>query len=206
MLLKKGQLPILIYLVGMLGIYSVVFVRRANYEFLMYVGVILFFFILIIATNKKVHFPNAVLWGLAIWATLHMSGGCLQFNGEVLYSFMLIPLSERYPILRYDQFVHIIGFGVGTYVMFCLLRPLLRPGLNRWVALSIVVVMAGLGVGGLNEVVEFAAVATVPETNVGGYENTALDMVSNLVGAVCAMIIIRLGYARQLAQSDGSAP
>ena len=40
---------------------------------------------------------------------------------------------------------------------------------------------AGSGFGALNEVVEFIAVLTIPETNVGGYENTGWDLVANLV-------------------------
>ena len=45
---------------------------------------------------------------------------------------------------------------------------------------------AALGFGALNEVVEFAATMLVPETNVGGYENTGWDLVSNLVGVLLA--------------------
>ncbi|MFO0896121.1 MAG: hypothetical protein U0836_01725, partial [Pirellulales bacterium] len=45
---------------------------------------------------------------------------------------------------------------------------------------------AGMGFGALNEVVEFAATLLVPETNVGGYENTGWDLVSNMIGAFTA--------------------
>jgi hypothetical protein len=50
----------------------------------------------------------------------------------------------------------------------------------------------GMGFGALNEVVEFVAVLTLPETNVGGYENTGWDLVANLVGCVLAAVLIRL--------------
>ena len=50
---------------------------------------------------------------------------------------------------------------------------------------------AGSGFGALNEVVEFIAVLTIPETNVGGYENTGWDLVANLVGATVAAVLIR---------------
>jgi len=132
-----------------------------------------------------------VLWGLTAWALLHMSGGGLYIDEVKVYEIILIPLSEQYHIFRYDQFVHIVGFGVATLVMYYLIKPLLRPNLDRWVALSIVIVMAGLGVGALNEIVEFAATVLVPETGVGGYTNTSLDLVSDLVGAVLAIAIIR---------------
>jgi len=131
-----------------------------------------------------------------VWAILYMCGGGIRVGDGVLYGVILVPLSTKLPILRYDQFVHIVGFGVATLVMDHLLRPLLRPDLHRWTALSIVVVMAGLGVGALNEIIEFIATVVMPETGVGGYENTALDLVSDLVGAVLAIVFVRLGCLR----------
>jgi hypothetical protein len=120
-----------------------------------------------------------------------MLGGSVRINGDVLYNFMIIRLSGNYPIFRYDQFIHIIGFGIAALVMFELLRPLLKTGVSKWWSLSIIVVAAGLGAGALNEIIEFLATVLVPETNVGGYINTALDLVSNLVGATIAMVVIR---------------
>jgi len=191
MILKKGQLPILIVNVCALVAFTVLFASRKNYEFLLYIGVIIFFLALILATNKRVDYPNGVLWGLTAWALLHMSGGGLYIGEVKVYEIILISLSEKYHIFRYDQFVHIVGFGVATLVMYYLIKPLLRPNLDRWVALSIVIAMAGLGVGALNEIVEFTATVLVPETGVGGYVNTSLDLVSDLVGAVLAIAIIR---------------
>jgi len=192
MLLKKGQLPIFFVNACALAGFTILFASRKNYEFLLYIGVIIFFLGLIVGTNKKVDYPNGVLWGLTAWALLHMSGGGLYIGEVKLYEIILIPISEKYSIFRFDQFVHIVGFGVATLVMYYLLKPLLKPGLDRWVALSIVVAMAGLGVGALNEIVEFAATVLVPETGVGGYINTSLDLVSDLVGAALAIAIIRI--------------
>jgi hypothetical protein len=47
-----------------------------------------------------------------------------------------------------------------------------------------------MGLGALNEMIEFAAVVMFPQTNVGGYVNTALDPVFNAAGAVVAMALI----------------
>jgi putative membrane protein len=193
MVLKKGQLPILLVNACALVVFTMLFISRKNYEFLLYVGVIIFFLVVILSTNNRVNYPNSILWGLTLWALLHMAGGGLYLNGVKLYEIILIPISDRYDIFRYDQFVHIVGFGVATLVMYQLLKPLLKPDFRRWTALSIVVVMAGLGVGALNEIIEFAATVLVPETGVGGYTNTSLDLVSDLIGAVLAMIIVRTG-------------
>ncbi|MBF8270366.1 MAG: hypothetical protein HW386_2075 [Gammaproteobacteria bacterium] len=122
-----------------------------------------------------------------------MAGGGLHFGGKLIYEVILIPIvGEPYYILKYDQFVHIVGFGTATLVMYYLLKPLLRTDLKQWSALSVVVVMAGLGVGALNEIVEFLATVLVPETGVGGYVNSSLDLVADLIGALVAMLYIRI--------------
>ena len=189
-MIQKHHYPILAVQILSLAGFSWWFLRLQNYEFLLYVGVILFFLILIIATIDQTRFSNTVLWGLTLWALMHMAGGGIPVGDGRLYDLILWPISEDYPIFRYDQLVHIVGFGVATLAMYELLKPLLKP-LKGWTALSIVVVMAGLGVGALNEILEFSATVLVPETGVGGYVNTSLDLVADLVGAVVALVWIR---------------
>ena len=192
MLLKKGQLLILIinaiYLIGF-GFY---FLSRKNYEFVMYVWVVVLLFGLIIITNKKVNYPNSLLWLLTVWGILHMLGGGLRIGDTVLYGKMIYTFSETYQILKFDQFVHAFGFGAATLLVWVLLKPLLKINYKKWFALSFIVVMAGLGLGALNEIIEFLAVVIMPETGVGGYINTSLDLVSNLIGAIIAMVYIYL--------------
>ena len=196
MFARKGQLPILIFNLCLLVFFSTYFLTRANYEFVLYVGVITFFLVVFIVANNKVFFPNFVLWGLSLWALLHLLGASVHISGDVLYNVMIIRLSGNYPVFRYDQFVHTVGFGVATLTIFYVLKPLLKTETRKWWSLSIVVVSAGLGIGAFNEIVEFAATVLVPETNVGGYVNTALDLVFNLVGAVIAMFIVRIKEKR----------
>jgi hypothetical protein len=47
-----------------------------------------------------------------------------------------------------------------------------------------------MGFGAANEVVEFLATRVLPETNVGGYENTGWDLVANTVGSLAAAVLI----------------
>jgi len=189
--IKQGQLPILITNIIALAIFLFIFLKRENYEFVMYIGVILFFLGLILFTNKKVDYNNTVLWGLTLWSLMHMSGGGLYIGGTKLYELILIPLvGEPYNIFKYDQLVHIVGFGVATMLMFHLAKPSL--GKVRPVSLGIVIVMAGLGVGAINEIIEFFATVVMPNTGVGGYENTSLDLVADLVGGLLALLFIKL--------------
>ncbi|MEK6927140.1 MAG: DUF2238 domain-containing protein [Nanoarchaeota archaeon] len=192
MIIKKGQWPIAIALTLMLIIFGTIFIQRANYEFIIYLAVILVLFLLILFTNSKVNYPNYTLWGLLLWALLHLSGGGLSIKGQRLYELILIPISETYQIFRYDQFVHIIGFGVATLLVAHFLRQIINPPVKRKILYTIILVMGGLGIGALNEIVEFGATVIAPETGVGGYINTSMDLVSDLVGALIALIIIKI--------------
>lgn len=195
MKIRRDQLPILVVNLCAIFSFGIYFIRNFNYEFAIYVGVIAFFLAVFIFINDKVYFPNYVLWFLTLWALMHMAGGSVHIKGTVLYKLILVPLSNTIPIFRYDQLVHIIGFGTATVAMYYLLRPLLRPDINGWWSLSIVVISTGLGVGAFNEIVEFLITVFVQETKVGGYLNTSLDLVSNFVGSIAALLFIRLTAA-----------
>ncbi len=189
-MLSKKLYPILaVNILALLG-FSTLFFARENYEFILYIAVIVFFLFLILFTNKKIGFSLSVLWGLTIWGILHMSGGGMMIGDHVLYAQILLPISESYQILKYDQLIHAYGFGLSTLVVYELLKPLLKETHGKWVRLGIVIVMAGTGLGALNEVIEFFATVIMPETGVGGYVNTGLDLVFNLIGATIVGVFI----------------
>jgi hypothetical protein len=50
-------------------------------------------------------------------------------------------------------------------------------------------VLGGLGLGALNELIEFLATLAHSGSHVGGYENTGWDLLSNLVGATAAGLL-----------------
>lgn len=163
-----------------------------NGEFAFYIGVMLVLIGAVWLVHRRVGFSPAALWMLSIWGLLHMAGGLvpvpagwpIEGSTRVLYSLWLIPR-----FLKYDNIVHAYGFGVTTWVCYQALRaaaPSARPSFG----LLTLCAAAGMGFGALNEVVEFAATMLGP-TNVGGYENTGWDLVSNLVGATAAACLIR---------------
>jgi hypothetical protein len=194
--IKPGHIVLLIINIGLLIAFGTAFLLKRNYEFVIYVGVIIACLSLICLTFFRVAYSTATLLGLTIWSLLHMAGGGVYINDIRLYDIILIPLSQTYPILRYDQVVHIFGFAAATLTIFDLLRPLLKDDLQHFIALSVVVVMAGLGVGAFNEIVEALVSAIVPSSGVGGYVNTALDLISDLIGAILAMAFIKWRYLR----------
>ncbi|MBR9698920.1 DUF2238 domain-containing protein [Candidatus Woesearchaeota archaeon] len=190
MLIKKGQWPAIIVHSLALLIFSFIFIFRQNYEFLWYIVVIILVMLLVLFTNDKVDYPTPLIWGLTIWSIMHMAGGGLYFGGTRLYEIIVIPLiGEPYLIFKYDQLAHLVGFAVATMLMYYLIRPLI-PDPGRKIALFIVVVMAGIGAGALNEIIEFFVTIVVPNTGVGGYVNTALDLVFNLLGSLVALVFL----------------
>jgi putative membrane protein len=120
-----------------------------------------------------------------------MAGGGVTVGDGVLYSLPLVPIigTGEMTILKYDQLVHAYGFGVTAWVLWHLLSrhyPVLR---GSWTVL-VYPALAAMGLGAVNEIIEFIAVLSVPDTNVGGYLNTALDLCFNALGAVTAMVIV----------------
>ncbi|MFC1461606.1 DUF2238 domain-containing protein [Verrucomicrobiota bacterium] len=196
--MKKEHIVLLLINLALIVGFGSLFLTRLNYEFLIYVGVIVFFMCLIGVSIKRVDYTLGSLVGLTVWSALHLAGGGIMIGEGRLYDVMLIRLSETYPIWRYDQLVHIWGFGASTLVVFSLLaRPLKKPVENP-VALGIVLVMAALGMGALNEIVEFAVSICVPKSGVGGYMNTSLDLCADLIGAILGLLYIRLRYSGKI--------
>jgi uncharacterized membrane protein YjdF len=189
--LKKGQLPLLLINLIMIVGFTLFYVERKNYEFIMYIGVIVLILALILFTNKRHNLSNGLLWGLTFWGFLHMAGGSFVYNGEIWYKQVLINIwnSSEFVILRYDQFVHFVGFLIATVIGYELLKPYLIKKPN-WKVLSVLVVMMGIGIGALNELMEFFAVLLFPETGVGGYYNTLWDLVFDSLGSIVAVIWI----------------
>ncbi|MEQ8316073.1 MAG: DUF2238 domain-containing protein [Phycisphaerales bacterium] len=172
--------------------FSVYAILRGNAEFIFYGVVLVILAVAVFMLDRRVGLSHAAIWGLLVWAVLHLAGGNVP-AGEagVLYNFRP---AEWLP--KYDQALHAFGFAVATLVCWeCLRRALVRDDgapPRATTGLAIACVLMGIGLGALNEVVEFIAVLTMPETNVGGYMNTGWDLVSNLTGAAAMGVWIRL--------------
>lgn len=176
-----------LYILG----FATYYISIRNFEFVWYIMVMVGFFALIASTINRSKFTPMILWALSAWGFLHMAGGGVRIGDHVLYAQHLIPLfgSGEAFVLKYDQLIHFYGFGVATFVVYHLLRPYLVPKVSRGVIYP-VIVAAGMGLGALNEIVEFAAVVASPSTGVGGYFNTGIDLVFNMMGAIVAATII----------------
>jgi hypothetical protein len=137
------------------------------------------------AVHERVGFSGPVLWALAVWGLLHAAGGILYASEGVLYRFKAAP-----GLPRFDQAVHAFGFGAATVAVWQGLQSRLPRGTQPGAGIGFVVALSGMGVGALNEVLEFLSTRVLAETNVGGYVNTGWDLVYNALGATAAAIWI----------------
>lgn len=200
--------PVLIFT----GIYMAAAIAGAiaggNREFIIYIGVMLVLIPSILAVHRRYPLTGPLCWAFSVWGLLHMAGGLLPIPQEwfhegphaVLYSWWLVPGH-----LKYDQVTHAYGFGITTWLCWHVIRSSLRSPDGSPVrptpGIMVLCIAAGMGFGAFNEVVEFTATRILPDTNVGDYENTGWDLVSNLVGSVIAALIIRWGKTVRLGES-----
>jgi uncharacterized membrane protein YjdF len=169
------------------------FTLIANREFIGYIATMLVLVALMALVHRRARFPAWILWGMSLWGLAHMAGGGIPVNGSVLYNLMLLPVTEdgELRIFKYDQAVHFYGFAMTACLLWHILR-MFHPALRGTRSLYVFAALASMGLGAMNEIVEFAAVVLIPDTNVGGYYNTALDLVFNALGAATAMITCAL--------------
>jgi len=191
-------LPVFLFNGAYIAVAVATSVARGNREFIFYIVVMVVLIGVMSMVHSRVKLTTGLLWAFSFWGLAHMAGGLCPlpagwpYNGDhaVLYSWWLIP-----GLLKYDQIVHAYGFGVTTWLCWHILRNALRQpdgGMVRpTFGMLTLCAAGGMGFGALNEVIEFIAVLTIPNTNVGGYENTGWDLVANLVGTILAALIIR---------------
>lgn len=195
MLHHVNERPIVLANLAYLSVFTVIAWRHSNHEFLLYAVVVIVLVAALYRFQHRLRLDRTVLWGLTAWGLLHMAGGNLRVHGDVLYGLQLIPV-----VLRYDQAVHFLGFCVATLACHQWLSRHLRDPSAFSAGVAALVILLGCGLGALNEVLEFIAVKIMPETGVGGYENTMWDLVFNLLGSLAAAVWIALrARARRMA-------
>ncbi len=167
-----------------------------NSEFLFYEAQMAVIMAIIVYMDRRVTFSPLVLWGLALWGFLHLAGGLVPIppaiaesgegNNLVLYNMRLLPW-----LPKYDQVVHAYGFGISALAAHEALQAHLGRKIAVTLPIAALLFLVACGLGAVNELMEFAAVKAIPQTNVGGYFNTGWDLVSNALGAVIAILFLK---------------
>lgn len=195
------QWAVLGFTVAYLVPFGTICLRGGNREFFLYLVVMLGLLLLVAWLHARIGLHVGTLWGLSAWGLAHLAGGLVRIPSHwphdgtpVLYDLWIVP-----GWLRYDQVVHAFGFGISTWLCWQGLRAACR---GAGVAIRpspgplMLCCLAGMGLGALNEMLEFFAVLTIPDTNVGGYVNTGWDLVFNALGAGIAAVLIAATHPR----------
>jgi uncharacterized membrane protein YjdF len=140
------------------------------------------------AAHLRFGLSRLTIWGLVVFALGHVAGGMIPVGEQVLYQQWLVGR-----VVRYDNVQHAWGFGFAGRAVWESLRPQLAGAPAPRAAAATVIVLAGTGLGAANEVIEYFMTVMLPETNVGGYVNTARDLIANVVGAVTAAVLTARG-------------
>lgn len=168
--------------------FALVAYSHRNHEFFYYSIVYLFLLVVVRLFQKRYKFglqlPGTLLLGFAVFAALHMAGGMVYIRGIRLYDLRILAI-------HYDNIVHALGSFLITIASFNLIFPYFDKRIfSKRLYLLIVLLLISLGVGSLNENLEFSAFVFLKAEGVGGYVNNALDLVFNLVGAVAGCIVV----------------
>lgn len=191
--LGAPELTVLAFTLTYVTGFAIWFLAAGNSEFIWYVATLVGLMALVGLTLRTAQYPTAMLWALTLWGLAHMAGGGVPLGESVLYAVQLVPITGtgELTLLKYDQVVHACGFGVSAWLLWHLMH-LHFPALRGTWTILIYPALGAMGLGAVNEMIEFAAVLALPETGVGEYYNTALDLVFNAIGAVGAMVVIGL--------------
>ena len=120
-----------------------------------------------------------------------MLGGGLKINGETLYRLKIFELINRggdFYILKMDQLIHFYGFAVAAVVVYQLLALNFKD-IKKAKSAVFLAWVGSMGLGALNEVIEFIAFVSLSKTGVGDLYNTGLDLVFNMLGAFIGAIV-----------------
>src|SRR5215212_9737089 len=111
-----------------------------------------------------------------------MVGGIIEVGGVTVYE-RPIDTGE----FRFDKVVHFFGFGFATLAAYELLRTR-EDSAKSAKFVAITATFVGLGVGAVNETIEFLITRLPLQSNVGGFSNTGWDLVANSLGAASASV------------------
>lgn len=179
------------FLAGLLTLLTIFF---KNYEFLIYAITAIILIVILYTTDKYFKFDQLSVWLFNIWLILHSLGGLAYYQGVRFYDLILFNLvGDPYHILKYDQFVHFYCYVVISILMWRVVHTTIKQSASNVVVCALTILSAS-GLGALNEIIEFVAVLILNTEGVGGYINTAIDLIANLLGAITGSLYM---YAKQ---------
>ncbi|KND47061.1 MAG: hypothetical protein AB199_01365 [Parcubacteria bacterium C7867-004] len=194
----RGRMIVLTFTILYIAAAAVYFYTTGVKEFTLYLAVLLGLVAFVAWTLPRTKLPTWALWCLSILGLLHALGGGVIVNGDVLYNLVLIPIIDNgvngVTIWRFDQLVHPFGTAIGAIIIYFFIA---RASKLPRVWMVVLAALAAMGLGALNEVIEFITKLTIPNTEVGGYSNTAIDLCANLIGSLVGAAFAALRWGKR---------
>ena len=195
---KSGRIFVLLFTLLYIAGAGVYFLTSGVKEFTFYLLVLIVLVGVVAWTLPRTKLPTWSLWLLSILGLLHALGGGVKVHGDVLYNYVLIPIVNNgvngITLWRFDQLVHPYGTAIAAIIIyFFIARHAKLPRL--WMV--VIAALAAMGLGSINEVIEFGTKLTIPNTDVGGYNNTAIDLCSNMIGAMIGGAFAALRWGKK---------
>lgn len=159
---------------------------NGNLEFLYYTIIMSVLIYFIIVVEARLHLAFFILVNLSILGFLHLLGGNFYVNNVRLYDYYFIP------DIRYDNIIHTYGTFIATVALYSLTAHMIYARVRQqYYVYAIMLILMAIGIGTLNELVEFAAVVFFDaQEQVGGYFNNSLDLMFNTLGAIIGTLVI----------------
>ncbi len=176
---RRQNLRIATVALGLVTVLLVLGAATGRPNWPVYLAVVMVGLAVVVAVDARHPLSLATRIGLGVFAVGHVAGGMVPVGDGVLYATWIVE-----PVLRYDNVQHAIGFGFVGRATWEVLRPRLGPAGDDPHVTWWVVAMAACAFGAVNEIIEWTMTLTIPGTDVGGYDNTARDLVANLVGGL----------------------
>lgn len=189
--LKKEVIAFVIYTLIAL-IFLIISIKNKNYEYVYYNLIMIVSFPIILILNKKLHLKFHIFLGLLALSVSHLAGGNILINQ--------IPLYQNYFLsIHYDKIVHFLGSTIIALLVYNFLNPLLKKKEEKKpILILFLVFIITVGIGAMNEIIEFMAQILFDKTIVGDYKNNAMDLVINGAGALFASIFFLRHYKKEL--------
>jgi hypothetical protein len=178
---KLTNIFTLLYLI----IFFIIALSIKNTEF---AGYIFLFFLVFIFTyaflDKYVRKYLTLYSAASAFLLLHILGGVIYFGDTRMYDYYFFEL------FRYDWFMHLLGGLLSGRIAYEIVKENFLYTKDSYQLFIIIIIILSLGVGTINEILEFMAVIFLDaEKAVGDYYNNLTDICNNLLGSIIYLLL-----------------
>lgn len=150
-------------------------------EFFIYAVVVFALILLAWKICRRYHLPGWLLAMAQLGIFMHFAGGLTFFGDKRLYDLIIVGV-------RYDKYVHLLNAAIaGLFVQ----RFSWEYTWDRVWFGDLVTVLLVLGLGACVEIIEYLVMLTVTINGVGNYDNNMQDLIANLIGVTCCVLLVR---------------